>query len=112
MGIELELHTARPPRAGRDKDRSTLLQGSYRHGGALASALARLDPDRSGPLGRVDPYNDTLVDEQQAQAALRDIDGLLEQCSGEAERAAVHDLAALLRACAATPGSHLLFIGD
>lgn len=62
--------------------------------------------------GGVDPYGNTFFNEQEADVALGEIDSLLRLCTGEWEKAAVHDLAELLRACRATPGSHLWFVGD
>ncbi len=53
-----------------------------------------------------------MFNEQEAEAALREIDGLLEKCSSQVQSDAVKDLAVLLRCCAATPGSYLWFIGD
>ncbi|MET9503910.1 hypothetical protein ABZY42_19660 [Streptomyces sp. NPDC006622] len=107
MGIELELHSARPTRKG--SSRETLLRGSYEHGEALARAL---DPVGSGKLGRVDPYGDTLFNEQEAQAARQEVAVLAQRCADESQRAALLDLAQLLDACAATPGSYLWFMGD
>ncbi|MFD8598084.1 hypothetical protein ACFV1L_24065 [Kitasatospora sp. NPDC059646] len=112
MGIELELHSARPARSSWSTSRATLLRGSYEHGDALDQALSTLDPRGSGRLRQVDPYGDTLFGEQEAEAALREIPDLLERCVYESQAAAVRDLAALLTACANTPGSYLWFIGD
>lgn len=112
MGIELELHTAPPARFDWDMSRATLLRGSYEHGEALAHALTQLKPNSPGKLWGVDPYGNTLFDEQEAQAALREIGGLLQQCACPSQTAAVNDLAELLKSCAATPGSYLWFIGD
>ncbi|WP_328665211.1 hypothetical protein [Streptomyces sp. NBC_00328] len=67
MGIELELHSGRPRRKGSFRD--TLLPGSYEHGEALARMLSTLDRNSSGKLGWVDPYGDTLFNEQEAQVA-------------------------------------------
>jgi hypothetical protein len=60
----------------------------------------------------VDPYGNTLFNEQEAEAALREAPGLLQQCTSGSQVAAVRDLAALLESCATTPGSYLWFIGD
>ncbi|MFJ4092457.1 hypothetical protein ACIPYS_12825 [Kitasatospora sp. NPDC089913] len=109
MGIELELHSGRP---GKGSSRATLLRGSYRHGEALAQTLSTLDLDRSGRLGRVDPYGDTLFNEQEAGATRAEVATLVRACSDERQRAALLDLDALLAQCAATPGSYLEFIGD
>ncbi|MFG3284423.1 hypothetical protein [Streptomyces sp. NPDC048111] len=111
MGIELELHSARPTRMGRRWTRGTLLRGSYEHGEALAKALSTAAHD-SGRLGRVDPYDDTLFDGQEARAALREVTALVRRCTDDRQRAALLDLTALLEACAATPGSHVWFMGD
>jgi hypothetical protein len=110
MGIELELHAGRPARKGASRD--TLLQGSYRHGAALARALAPLDRHGPGKLGRVDPCGDTFFNEQEAAVVQQEVAALIGRCTDEAQRAALLDLAGLLRACAETPGSYLWFMGD
>ncbi|NEA63375.1 hypothetical protein [Streptomyces sp. SID12488] len=110
MGIELELHAERPTR--RARSRETLLRHSYEHGEALAKALRTLDRHNSGKLGWVDPYGDTLFNEQEAQVARQEVDALQQRCTGKEEKAALLDLAELLEACVATPGSYLWFIGD
>jgi hypothetical protein len=110
MGIELELHSERPARKG--SSRKTLLRGSYEHGESLARALSTLDRHGSGKLGWVDPYGDTLFNEQEAQAARQEADALAQRCADEQQRVALLDLAGLLEACAATPGSYLWFMGD
>jgi hypothetical protein len=111
MGIELELHSERPARKW-SSSRATLLRGSYQHGEALARALSRLDRHGSGKLGWVDPYGDTLFNEQEAQVAGEEAAALVEGCADERQRAALLDLAELLGICAATPGSYLWFMGD
>jgi hypothetical protein len=110
MGIELELHSGRPAR-GRSSP-NTLLRGSYQHGEALARALSTLDRHGSGKLGWVDPYGDTLFNEQEARVALQEVTALAQRCADEGQKTALLDLAELLEACAATPGSHLWFMGD
>ncbi|MEU4148697.1 hypothetical protein [Streptomyces sp. NPDC026659] len=110
MGIELELHSGRPRRKGSSRD--TLLRGSYRHGEALATALSPLDRHGSGKLGWVDPYGDTLFNEQEARIAHEEATALAQRCADERQKAALLDLAELLEACAATPGSYLWFMGD
>ncbi|MDH6708588.1 hypothetical protein P3T27_005328 [Kitasatospora sp. MAA19] len=120
MGIELELHSARPTWTESDDwhtSRVTLLQGSYEHGEALEQVLSRLGRSSSGELcpgglRSVDRVGDTLFDEREAEAALREIPGLLQQCTYESHTAAVRDLATLLASCVATPGSYLWFMGD
>ncbi|MET9321324.1 hypothetical protein ABZX75_14225 [Streptomyces sp. NPDC003038] len=112
MGIELELHSARPTRYNWETSRTTLLQGSYGHGEALAQVLAAFTMDRPGRLGWVDPYGNTLFNGQEAEAALREVAGLLDRCTDASQTAAVGDLEALLRSCAVTPGSCLWFIGE
>ncbi|MET8165887.1 hypothetical protein ABZT34_16810 [Streptomyces sp. NPDC005329] len=109
MGIELELHSGRPERGA---SRGTLLRGSYQHGEALASALSELDRHGSGKLGWVDPYGDTLFNDQEAQVVRREVAALTQRCADERQKAALLDLAELLEACAATPGSYLWFVGD
>lgn len=109
-GIELELHSGRPPL--KKASRETLLQESRKHGEALARALSTLDRFGSGKLGWVDPYGDTLFNEQEAHIARQEVTALTERCPDERQKAALLDLAELLEACAATPGSHLWFMGD
>ncbi|MFD0277310.1 hypothetical protein ACFVHB_25850 [Kitasatospora sp. NPDC127111] len=108
MGIELALYDRRPP--GSRKKPATLLHLSTGHGDALAAALAAHATDHR--LGRVDPYGDTLFNEQDAGAALAETAALLPRCATEPPRAAVRDLAELLAKCAHTPGSWLMFLGD
>lgn len=110
MGIELELHSERPARKG--SSRKALLRGSYAHGEALARALSALDRHSSGKLGWVDPYGDTLFNEQEAQVARQEVTVLTQRCIDEQQKAALLDLVELLEACAATPGSYLWFMGD
>nr|WP_308430609.1 S1 RNA-binding domain-containing protein [Streptomyces aurantiogriseus] len=110
VGIELELHSGRPARGRSSRD--TLVRGSYQHGETLARALSTLDRHSAGKLGWIDPYGDTLFNEQEAQAALQEVAALAQQCTDEHQKAALLDLAELLEACAATPGSYLWFIGD
>ncbi|WP_405655436.1 hypothetical protein OG581_41585 [Streptomyces sp. NBC_01386] len=110
MGIELELHSGRHARRG--SSRGTLLRGSYQHGEALARALSRLDRQGSSKLGWVDPYGDTLFNEQEAQVASAEAAALAKGCDDERQRVALLDLAELLESCAATPGSYLWFMGD
>ncbi|MFF8884045.1 hypothetical protein [Streptomyces flaveolus] len=110
MGIELELHSRRPRRKGSSQE--TLLRGSYEHGEALASALSGLNRHGSGKLGWVDPYGDTLFNEQEAEVARREVAALTRRCTDERQKAALLDLAELLEACAITPGSYLWFMGD
>ncbi|MEW2131014.1 hypothetical protein [Streptomyces sp. NPDC005435] len=110
MGIDLELHSGRPQRKGASRD--TLLRSSHRHGEALASALSPLDRYGPGKLGWVDPYGDTLFNEQEAQVAREEAAALARECTDEREKAALLDLTEFLEACAATPGSYLWFVGD
>ncbi|MFE3329144.1 hypothetical protein [Streptomyces sp. NPDC059176] len=111
MGVEIELHGDRPA-LDWDRSRGTLVRGSYEHGDKLADVLLGLDETHEGNLARVDPYGDTLFNEQQAQAALRELPDLLKRCSGPSQTAAVLDLERLLQSCSQTPGSYLWFIGD
>ncbi|NNJ02780.1 hypothetical protein HHX38_01270 [Streptomyces sp. PKU-MA01144] len=112
MGIDLELHSARPTRNWR-KSRATLLRSSYGHGDALADALGSLQLlGVPGRLTAVDPYGDTLMNEQEAAVALTEISGLRQQCSDQNQVAAMDDLATQLQQCANTPGSYLWFQGD
>ncbi|MEU8653616.1 hypothetical protein [Streptomyces sp. NPDC048737] len=110
MGIELELHSGGPARKRSSRD--TLLRGSYEHGEALSRVLSTLDRHGSGKLGWVDPYGDTLFNEQEAQVAREEVAALTQNCSDDQQKAALLDLAELLEACAVTPGSYLWFIGD
>ncbi|MET9729288.1 hypothetical protein ABZZ79_01060 [Streptomyces sp. NPDC006458] len=113
MGIDLELHSARPARNNWRKSRATLLRSSYGHGDALADALGSLQLlGVSGRLTAVDPYGDTLMNEQEAAAALREIHDLRQRCGDERQLAALDDLATMLQQCAATRGSYLWFAGD
>ncbi|MGW1531589.1 hypothetical protein [Streptomyces aureus] len=112
MGIDLELHSARPTRNWRTS-RATLLSSSYGHGDALADALGSLRLlGVPGRLTAVDPYRDTLMNEQEAAVALTEISGLRQQCSDQHQVAALDDLATQLQQCAKTPGSYLWFQGD
>ncbi|MEU9663776.1 hypothetical protein [Streptomyces chartreusis] len=110
MGIELELHSGRPERKGASRD--TLLRGSYDHGEALSRVLSTLDWHGSGKLGWVDPYGDTLFNEQEAQVARQEVAALTQGCTDVQQKAALLDLAELLEVCAETPGSYLWFMGD
>ncbi|AUG75563.1 hypothetical protein CFP65_0606 [Kitasatospora sp. MMS16-BH015] len=112
MGIELELHTTRPARIDYERTRATLVLGSYEHGAALASALGRLKQQRAPKLWSADPYGDTFFDAADVQTALGEIDELRACSGGAGETAAVDDLARMLRACLAHPGSSLWFMGD
>ncbi|MFJ1792801.1 hypothetical protein [Kitasatospora griseola] len=87
-----------------------MLRSSYGYGEGLA--LSGLDLHHSGVLGRVDPYGDTVINEQEAEPAGRQILALIERCPTEYRRSALLDLAAMLEACATTPGSYLWFLGD
>ncbi|MCG3044015.1 hypothetical protein L7D48_26135 [Streptomyces sp. S1A] len=111
MGVELELHAKRPI-LDWGRSRTTLIHGSYEHGDALTDVLVGMDGDDQSNIGRVDPYGDTLFNEQQAEAALREVPGLLQQCSDQSQTAAVLDLMGLLQSCSQTPGSYLWFVGD
>jgi hypothetical protein len=110
MGIELELHSRRPSRKGSSTD--SLLRSSHEHGEALARLLSALDRQVSGKLGWVDPYGDTLFNEQEAQVARQEVAVLTQACTDDQQKAALLDLAGFLEECAATPGSYLWFIGD
>ncbi|OUD01626.1 hypothetical protein [Streptomyces swartbergensis] len=113
MGIDLELHSSRPARNNWRKSRATLLRSSYGHGDALADALGSLQfLGVPGRLTAVDPYGDTLMNEQEATAALQEIHALRPSCADERQLAALDDLTAMLEQCAATPGSYLWFAGD
>jgi hypothetical protein len=65
---------------------------------------------RSSPA--IDPYGDTEYNEQQAEAALREVQQLDALCATDGERAAVAALREMLAECAGTPGSYLMFVGD
>jgi hypothetical protein len=113
MGIDLELHSSRPARNNWRKSRATLLRSSHGHGDALADALGSLQLlGVPGRLTAVDPYGNTLMNEQEAEAALQEIHGLRRRCTDERQLAALDDLTAMLKHCAATPGSYLWFAGD
>ncbi|MER6441933.1 hypothetical protein ABT275_37205 [Streptomyces sp. NPDC001185] len=74
--------------------------------------LSTLDRHDSGKLGWVDPYGDTLFNEQEAQVARQEVATLARECADDQQKAALVDLAELLEVCTATPGSYLWFIGD
>ena len=113
MGIDLELHSSRPTRNNWRKSRVTLLRSSYGHGDALADAIGSLQLlEVPGRLAAVDPYGDTLMNEQETAAALREMHGLRQRCGDERQLAALDDLATMLEECAVTPGSYLWFAGD
>ncbi|MYR62819.1 hypothetical protein GTY54_43665 [Streptomyces sp. SID625] len=106
------LHSARPARSWK-KARVTFLRGCPGHGDALADALGSLHYlGVPGRLTAADLYGDTVMNEQQAAAALHEVLGLKELCTDEQQRAALDDLAAVLDECASTPGSHVWFAGD
>jgi hypothetical protein len=65
-----------------------------------------------GRLTAVDLYGDTLMNEQEAEAALIEVPGLKERCVDERQLAALDDLAAVLQECADKPGSFVRFAGD
>ncbi|MET4660017.1 hypothetical protein ABID80_003737 [Streptomyces sp. PvP037] len=91
----------------------TLLQTSYGHGDALADAFGSLQLlGVPGRLAAIDPYGDTLMNEQEAAGAAQEIGGRKQRCGDEREHAALDDLARVLSECAATPGSYLWFGGD
>ncbi|MFJ6620356.1 hypothetical protein ACIQOW_22645 [Kitasatospora sp. NPDC091335] len=109
MAIDIALYDGHPNGGRRTSPRMLHLSSP---GEALTIALARhTDPARHR-LGRIDPYGDTLFDEQEAGAAFEEATALLARCTTEAERAAVRELRNLLAECAATPGSRLEFLGD
>ncbi|MDQ0990542.1 hypothetical protein [Streptomyces sp. V3I7] len=110
MGIELELHSRRPARGKASRD--SLIRGSYQHGDALARVLSGLHRRAPGKLAWVDPYGNTLFNEQEAQATLDEVAPLEQQCTDTRQKAALRDLTELLEACAATKGSYLWFVGD
>ncbi|RKE17847.1 hypothetical protein [Streptomyces sp. TLI_171] len=105
MGVEILLYGERPTRRARP------LRGSYGHGEALAAVLARL-PSGQGRSGRIDPYRDTALNEQDADAARAELPALAALAGSPQQAAAVRDLGRMLADCAATPGSWLLFVGD
>lgn len=112
VGIDVELHSARPARDWK-KARATFLRGCYGHAEALADALGSLHYlGVPGRLPAVDLYGDTVMNEQEAAAALSELPGLRGLCTGERQRAALDDLAAVLEQCSATPGSYVWFAGD
>ncbi|MEV8126879.1 hypothetical protein AB0P07_22735 [Streptomyces sp. NPDC085944] len=52
------------------------------------------------------------MNEQEAAAAIQEIDDLKQRCGDERQLAALDDLARMLGECAVTPGSYLWFAGD
>ncbi|MFC9077973.1 hypothetical protein ACFTY7_13260 [Streptomyces sp. NPDC057062] len=112
MGIDVELHSARPTRNW-GRSRATLLQSSYGHEDALADVIGSLRLlGVPGRLTAVDPYGDALMNEQEAAVTLDEIPGLRQRCTDGHQFAALDDLAALLEQCAGTPGSYPWFQGD
>ncbi|MFF4384269.1 hypothetical protein [Kitasatospora sp. NPDC001547] len=109
MSIDIALYDGRPNSGHRTAPRMLHLSSP---GEALDDALARhTDPARHR-LGRIDPYRDTLFNEQDAGAAFEEATALLARCTTEAQRAAVRELRNLLANCAAIPGSWLVLQGD
>ncbi|MFD7288492.1 hypothetical protein [Streptomyces sp. NPDC059863] len=74
--------------------------------------LRTLDRHGLGKFGWVDPYGDTLFNDQAAQVACQEIAALTRRCADDQQKEALLDLAELLEACETTPGSYLLFMGD
>ncbi|MFE9400068.1 hypothetical protein [Streptomyces flavidovirens] len=94
MGIDLQLHDSRPHwPSRRSKRKPTLIRQSHQHGEVLAQLIAKLPVNTSGKLGTVDPYNDTVLNEQEAEAALREIPDLLDRCTDDSQANAVRELA-------------------
>ncbi|MBO1416365.1 hypothetical protein [Streptomyces sp. FH025] len=110
MGIDIALYEGRPNNGRRTSP--TMLHLSTDHGQALAEALAAHADPSGHRLHRIDPYGDTLFNEQDAGAAFEEATTLLARCTTEEQRAAVRDLRNLLAHCAATPGSWVAFHGD
>ncbi|GAA2093209.1 hypothetical protein GCM10009759_19510 [Kitasatospora saccharophila] len=73
-------------------------------------------PARPGPgegrSGRIDPYRDTALNEQDAGAALAELPRPEALAESPGQRDAVRDLGRMLADRAATSGSWLLFVGD
>ncbi|MDI9889391.1 hypothetical protein QMZ92_35055 [Streptomyces sp. HNM0645] len=112
MGITVELHSTRPTRRWA-KSRATFLRGCYGRGEALADALGSLHHlGVPGRLTTVDLYGNTVMNEQEAAAALTEIPGLKAQCADEQQRAALDDLAEVLSECVSTADSCMSFWGD
>ncbi|UXX91158.1 hypothetical protein N7U49_00100 [Streptomyces sp. AD2-2] len=113
MGIDLQLHGSRPywP-SRRSKRKPSLIRQSGEYGEALAQLIAKLPTNTSGKLWTVGPYTDTVLNDQEAEAALREIPDLLDRCTDDVQANAVRDLATYLQDCATTPGSYLVFVGD
>ncbi|UFR04846.1 hypothetical protein KBP30_28450 [Streptomyces sp. Go40/10] len=109
MGIELELRVGRAPARGKRRRREIVVRASHEHGEMLAPALEGVT---GGRLARIDPYRDTRFTDQDAQAALPEVAALVRECADPSQEAALVDLAEMLEACAAMPGSCLWFIGD
>ncbi|MFC9158601.1 hypothetical protein ACFTT0_26885 [Streptomyces bauhiniae] len=112
VGIDVELHSARPARNWK-KARTTFLRGCYDPSETLADALGSLHYlGVPGRLTAVDIYGDTVMNQQEASVALTEVPGLKDRCADERQRSALDGLAAMLRECADTPGSYLWFAGD
>ncbi|MFD4659106.1 hypothetical protein ACFWP2_26145 [Kitasatospora sp. NPDC058444] len=110
MSIEAALYDGRPNNGRRTSP--NLLHLSTGHGAGLADALAEHARPSDHRLGRIDPYGDTLFNEQDAGAAFEEATALLARCTTEEQRAAVRDLRNLLANCAAVTGSWLCLYGD
>jgi hypothetical protein len=106
-GIDLRLYAERPP--GHRKW-PALLRSWIDPANHLVRMLDRLGGDRR--LAAIDPYGDTEYNEQQAEAALREVQQLEALCATDGERQAVAALRGMLADCAGTPGSYLMFVGD
>ncbi|MFF5531252.1 hypothetical protein ACFY71_02055 [Streptomyces cinerochromogenes] len=109
MGIELELRVRQAAARGKGRRREAVVRASHEHGEMLALALEGVT---GGRLAQVDPYRDTRFTDQDAQAALPEVAALVRECASPFQEAALLDLAEMLEACVATPGSCLWFIGD
>ncbi|MFF9274701.1 hypothetical protein [Streptomyces griseosporeus] len=115
MGIDLELHSARPAHRDWRTSRATLLRGSYGHGDSLAELLGSFRQlGVAGRLAGVDPYGDTLMNGQEAAVALEEVREFRESRDADGLRwlDALDELAGILEQCAATPGSYVWFAGD
>ncbi|GHF02105.1 hypothetical protein GCM10017786_39130 [Amycolatopsis deserti] len=79
--------------------------------GGLTSGRRAGTPRGQARAGRVVAVARVLR-AREAQATLPEVAALLQKSPDADARAALADLAGMLEACAATPGSYLRFMGD
>ncbi|MFF7972722.1 hypothetical protein [Streptomyces sp. NPDC007905] len=111
-GIDPQLYDSHSHRMSRrSKHRPAPIRESRGHGEALARLIAQLPACTSGRLATIDPYHDTVLNEQAARPALRETPALLDHGTDDARAEAVPGLATCLKDCSTTPGSYLALVG-